>query len=69
MSVSEGLSFQLNDCTCDILLMDSSLLFFVVRTFPTHKMFIGETAAKMSLYRVLMMYSQYNTTVGYCQGE
>ena len=43
--------------------------FSAVRTFPTHRMFSGETAAKISLFRVLMMYAQYNTTVGYCQGE
>ena len=43
--------------------------FSAVRTFPTHRMFSGETDAKISLFRVLMMYSQYNNTVGYCQGE
>ena len=41
----------------------------VVRTFPTHRLFAGETPAKVYLYRVLMMYSIFNPTVGYCQGE
>ncbi|CAI8052991.1 USP6 N-terminal-like protein [Geodia barretti] len=38
------------------------------RTFPTHRLYIGETKEKISLLRVLMMYAKFNTSVGYCQG-
>ena len=40
----------------------------VVRTFPTHQLFMGATAASRSLLHVLASYSLYNPAVGYCQG-
>ncbi|KAJ8024158.1 TBC1 domain family member 10A [Holothuria leucospilota] len=44
----------------------------VDRTFPTHRKFMGNsTAAKegrASLFRLLSVYSVYNSEVGYCQG-
>ena len=39
------------------------------RTFPTHRLYVGETKEKVSLFRVLIMYAKFNTSVGYCQGE
>ena len=47
-----------------------SILHFVVRTFPYHRLFMDEaTEAKRSLLHILMLYStQYNKIVGYCQG-
>ena len=39
------------------------------RTFPTHRLYVGEMKEKVSLFRVLIMYAKFNTSVGYCQGE
>ena len=42
---------------------------FLVRTFPDHNMFIGDTATKDSLVLILLMYVECNPAVGYCQGK
>ena len=42
------------------------------RTYPTHRMFMGQTGegkeGKAALFRVLAAYARYNPSVGYCQG-
>ena len=38
------------------------------RTFPDHKLFTSGGPGRSSLLKVLAVYSQYNPTVGYCQG-
>ena len=39
------------------------------RTFPEHRLFSTDGPGKSSLLHVLAVYSQYNPTVGYCQGN
>ena len=45
-------------------------IFFLVRTFPSHQLFMEEcSVTRSSLLHIMMLYStQYNKTVGYCQG-
>ena len=56
-------------CTCISLYM-YSIYIFLVRTFPSHQLFMEEcSVTRSSLLHIMMLYStQYNKTVGYCQG-
>ncbi|GAB6021246.1 hypothetical protein CHUAL_003861 [Chamberlinius hualienensis] len=42
------------------------------RTFPTHRQFLGNTSegieGRAKLFRILVNYTKYNPTIGYCQG-
>ncbi|XP_065909077.1 TBC1 domain family member whacked-like isoform X2 [Dysidea avara] len=44
------------------------ILMDIDRTFPDHKLFTSGGPGRSSLLKVLAVYSQYNPTVGYCQG-
>ena len=47
----------------------SYMILYAGRTFPTHCHYVGETKQKLSLFRVLTMYAEFNASVGYCQGS
>ncbi|PRP77923.1 RabGAP/TBC domain-containing protein [Planoprotostelium fungivorum] len=40
----------------------------LTRTFPNHRMFLGDNSYRSLLKRVLVAYSLHNHAVGYCQG-
>ena len=39
------------------------------RTFPNHRMFLANDFNKFYLFRILLLYTWYNSITGYCQGE
>lgn len=71
---------QSNDFFCTIrqisvdigihkILQISYNTFLLDRTFPNHQMFKPGSTNQYSLFRILAAYSEYNKTVGYCQGN
>ena len=51
---------------------ETTRLFSLDRTFPTHKMFMEGTSlgkeGRAALFRILAVYILYNPQVSYCQG-
>jgi hypothetical protein len=57
-----------NTTTTDSFITLRQISIDIDRTFPNHIMFQSGSQYQLSLFYILAAYSQYNASVGYCQG-